>query len=207
MNSKTKAKAKLFAVMFFLGVTHIGAAKAENWQTVGSDQDGLGNDIRTIELDIDSIKATTAELSVKARIISHSIGNEGYNCSEGELRHGNVDKKIAKMICHKESAPNPYGKHESDWQIVRVDRLRNGEQITKFDLNSLSRINDEVWVTQDITGGGKTTFHFDCKGYYKMDGGKWDTLDLTDHIATVPPGFVSLERKTSDQVCSLKGRG
>lgn len=192
---------KLLAGMLIIGITNIGIAKAESWQTFGSDKDAMGGDMRVIEIDLDSIKSTAAETIVKARISHNSIGNEGYNCSEGELRHGNLDKKIAKMICDKPSSANPYGDHEADWQTVRVAKVKKGELITKFDLNSISRIKDEVMVKEMISDISKTTFHFDCKGYFKTPGNQWETLDLTDHIPTVPRGFVSLERKLENKVC------
>lgn len=201
MNNKTEAKARLLAMMFFLGFAHIGAAKAENWQTIGSDQDAFGNDMRTIEVDLDSVKSTATERTVKARISTHSISKVGYNCSEGELRHGNVDK-TTKMICKQPSSPNPYGDHQADWQTISVDKA-NGS-ITKFDRNSLSRSGDLVSVTEDTAGIGKTLLHFDCRGYYRIGNGQWVTLDLTDRIPTVPRGFVSLERKASNKVCPSK---
>lgn len=192
---------KLIAGMLIIGISNIGIAKAESWQTFGSDKDAMDNGMRVIEIDLDSIKSTTVGTTVKARISYNSIGNVGYNCSEGELRHGKVDKKVAKMICDKPSSANPYGDHDADWQTVRVAKVKKGELITKFDLNSISRINDEVMVKEMNTDISKITFDFDCKGYFKTTGNQWETLDLTDHIPTVPRGFVSLERKLEEKVC------
>lgn len=194
-------KNRFCAVLLVVGMTRAGMASAVEWQTVGADKDAMGNDMRVLEIDPASIRAAASEVSVRARITDNSFGREGYNCSPGELRHGNVDKKIATAICSRASSPDPYGKHEAEWITLRIDNTRDSKMITKFDRNSVYRIKDEVMVAAMHSTVSNTVMRFDCKGYYKT-GGQWTNLDMTDHIPTVPRGFVSLERQLSDRVCS-----
>ncbi len=198
---------KLFASILIVGIAHVGIAKAENWQTVGIDKDAMGNDMRTIAIDLDSIQSTADEVSVNERVTSNSRGNVGYNCSEGEIRHGfddlsGVNKEIANMICNKPASPHPYSAHVENWQTVHVDKVGQ----LKIDLNSIFRAGDEVMITQMTSSNSEMRVHYDCKGYYKSGNGTWGTLDMTDHIATVPRGYVSLERKSSNKVCSITKR-
>jgi hypothetical protein len=196
------ANVTLIVATVLAGLTYGTVARAENWQTVGSDKDAFGNDMRVIEIDLDSIRSVNGEIAVREAITSNAGGSVGYNCSEGEIRHGNVDKDVVRMICGKPSSAHPYSAHVPNWQTLHSVRTGKGEIKTLFDLDSVSRINNEVMVTEMISSRSLATVSYDCKGYYKPNGNAWINLDTTDHMPTAPRGFVSLERKAANRVCS-----
>ena len=200
MQDETAIPIQAVALILIVGITHAGVAAAENLHLIGSDKDALGNDMRTIAIDLDNIRSSPSEITVTEIITANSVGVVGYNCSEGEIRHGNTPKEIAKLICDKPSSSKPYGDHVPDWETVHVERTKNGEFKTLFDLNSIFRSGEEVTITSRSSKISRVSVHYDCKGYYKIND-KWVTLDLTDHTPNDRPGFISLERKVANKVC------
>lgn len=199
-------KEAAFLSIAILCALRISNAVAESWETVGSDLGALGFPLRTIKIDLASIRPSATEVTVAEIVTTYSVGNVGYSCSEGELRHGNTDKAVAKLACTHPTNPNPYhDNHTPNWQTLSTTRTRDGEIKIEFDVNGIYRDNDEIMLTQITSTSSRKVATLDCRGYYKAGNG-WASLDTTDHIPTVPPGFVSLERKVSSRVCAIAKR-
>ena len=193
------------AVILTIGFSQVGYAAT--WQPMGADKDAFGGDMRVVEIDADSgFHSVQSEVTVRERVTNNSISSVGYNCSEGEIRHGNTPKNVANLICDKPSSPR--GPHVPKWVTLQSTGTptATGSIETQIDLNSLIRSNQLVMVSQKSVDVTVKLIHFDCKGYYKLDR-NWITLDTTDHTAFSPRGFVSLERKTSNKACSVAPPG
>lgn len=172
-----------------------------NWKMVAADRDALGNEDRIFEIDWNSIRVSALGVRVKTRITSNAISNTGYNCAPGELRHQKIEKAIAELICNQQGNGSLYRQHEADWKLFRSSKTASGNAMSMYlDMNGINRIQDLVMVATRNSETAIVTFEFDCKGYYKGSG-EWRTLDLTDHIPTVPKGYISPERKTEHEVC------
>ena len=195
-------KSQFAAICILIAAGHV--ASAETWQIVDTIKNGLGEDGRVVEIDANSVKRGKEELSVRVRETTQSTGaSVGYSCREGDIRHGKTDKKITALLCDRPSAPNPYGPHERNWITIEERKTPTSEYQRRIDLNSLSRRDYMAMVHEGDFGVRTTTWHFDCRGYYRTGGVKeWTLIDLTDKIATVPRGFVSPERKVANMLCA-----
>jgi hypothetical protein len=196
----TKALTPSAIVVLLLTLVVPVIAAAEQWELIGSDKDAFGNDMRTVEIDLSSLKTTMEGVSVQERITQAATSNTGYNCSEGEIRHHNTSKQIAELLCSRSSAANPHGAHVPDWRTLDSHTSARGSLTNQVDLNTVARINDEVMVVSRLLTVESVHASYDCKGYYKTQGA-WASLDTTDHIPTVPRNFVSLERKAAARLC------
>jgi hypothetical protein len=193
---------RLILAATLLSAFPIAVAAASNWQRAGADKDAFGNDMRVIEIDLDSIKRTSSGATVTERVTSHSVGNTGYSCADGDIRHGNTSPTIANLICTRPTSAKSVP-HVAQWRTINTSRTHNGEMNTQIDLNSIIRNGASVLVVSMQSDSALQIVEYDCKGYFKSRGG-WVTLDITDHTAMSPRGFVSLERKIATKVCSAK---
>jgi hypothetical protein len=188
----------IFTLLGFISTASICNAATENWQLLGSDRGGM----LIMEIDPQSIKTSVKKSSVKVKSTYRNKNRTAFGCSEGELRHWTLDRIIPKLVCGKSSSANPNGDHVEDWRLIRKDKIPNGVQLYELDINSIVRDKDLTWIhnrTSEIT---KETYHFDCKGYYKSEGGEWINIDILENPLTVPSGYVSLERKLEQKLCS-----
>lgn len=173
-----------------------------NWEIIAIDRDAFGQDKRIFEVDLNSRKSSSSATKVNVRITSNSTGRVGYNCSPQELQYKKLDATIADLICDRNSSPNPFGQRDAEWKLVRSTKIASGGVMSLFfDMNGISRAGDTVSVQTRHSDVSVVAFEFDCKGYFKR-GNKWETLDMTDRIATVPRGYISPERKTEQAVCA-----
>ena len=133
MKVATINKVLLFSLISFISLSYSELAKADAWKTIGSDKDAFGQDMRILEINLDSVKRSKAEISVGTRISTHSISRVGYNCNEGEIRHGNTKKRLPSWF-----ATNPVPLiHLAIMKLTGISSVQTN-QLTMKNLNCLT---------------------------------------------------------------------
>jgi hypothetical protein len=181
----------------------VSPAQAANWKQVGNDtRIAIGAGARVIDIDLDSIKRTATEISVIERETQSSVGNSGYSCREGDIRHGITSKAIAAIFC-RDDLPDHYpGPHTPVWVTYETKNVNGEIWYTQYDSAGLYVINHDMATSLQRRVTIRTMqVSYDCRGYYRLSAG-WIWLDTTDKIGGAPRGYVSPERQVSNWVCA-----
>lgn len=177
--------------------------QAANWKQVAVDsRDQHDGNSRVIDIDLDSIRHTDAEISVTERETQSSIGRSGYSCREDDIRHGITSKAIAAVFC-RDGLPGRYpGPHNPVWVTYETKNVNGEIWYTQYDSAGLYVINHDMATSlQRRVTIRVLQVSYDCRGYYRLSG-KWMWLDSTDKIGGAPRGYVSPERQVSNWVCA-----